>query len=88
MSVGLMLGFVRFESPGYLLLLALLPLLAVLSIRSLAKKMGTPILTAQQGGVKADQVIEDDELHRKIAAGMRVPVDYIDLIKPGGDDDG
>lgn len=31
-----MLGFARFESPGYLVLLALLPLLAVLSIRSLA----------------------------------------------------
>lgn len=31
-----MLGFMRFESPGYLVLLALLPLLAVLSIRSLA----------------------------------------------------
>ena len=36
MNVGMCLAFVRFESPGYLVLLALLPLLVILSFRSLA----------------------------------------------------
>ena len=36
MSLCASLGFVRFETPGYLVLLALLPLIVVLSFRSLA----------------------------------------------------
>jgi len=36
MLIGVWFGFVRFDTPGYLLLLALLPVLVVFSIRSLA----------------------------------------------------